>query len=127
MEHAHVVTSTTHKTLRGLGGIALTNSEEIAKKLTSISSWYSKVALEHVILAKAVAFGEALSPDFAEYQKQVVKNASVLANELIAQGAEIVSGGTDNHLVLVKTNNFEISGKQAENALEMAVLLATRT
>ena len=76
--------------------------------------------MEHVILAKAVAFGEALSPDFVEYQKQVVKNASILANELIAQGAEIVSGGTDNHLVLVKTNNFEISGKQAENALEMA-------
>ena len=122
MEHAHVVTSTTHKTLRGpRGGIALTNSEEIAKKINfNIFPGIQGGPLEHVILAKAVAFGEALSPDFVEYQKQVVKNASVLANELIAQGAEIVSGGTDNHLVLVKTNNFEISGKQAENALEMA-------
>ena len=122
MEHAHVVTSTTHKTLRGpRGGIALTNSEEIAKKINfNIFPGIQGGPLEHVILAKAVAFGEALSPDFVEYQKQVVKNANVLANELIAQGAEIVSGGTDNHLVLVKTNNFEISGKQAENALEMA-------
>ena len=76
--------------------------------------------LEHVIAAKAVAFGEALKPEFKTYQEQVIKNAKVLGETLQDLGAEIVSGGTDNHLLLVKTNNFDISGKEAESALGLA-------
>ena len=120
--YAHVTTSTTHKTLRGpRGGIILTNDEEIAKKLNfNIFPGIQGGPLEHVIGAKAVAFKEALSDDFKTYQQQVVKNAKVLADELVALGAEIVSGGTDNHLVLLKTNNLDISGKKAERILEEA-------
>lgn len=120
--HAHVTTSTTHKTLRGpRGGIILTNDEEIAKRINfNIFPGIQGGPLEHVIGAKAVAFGEALSDDFKIYQQQVLKNSTTLAKELVALGAEIVSGGTDNHLVLLKTNNLKISGKQAEQILEEA-------
>ncbi|MAW07748.1 MAG: serine hydroxymethyltransferase [Halobacteriovoraceae bacterium] len=119
---ADVVTSTTHKTLRGpRGGIALTNNEEIAKKINfNIFPGIQGGPLEHVIAAKAVAFGEALRPEFKTYQEQVIKNAKVLGETLQDLGAEIVSGGTDNHLLLVKTNNFDISGKEAESALGLA-------
>ena len=120
--HAHVTTSTTHKTLRGpRGGIILTNDEEIAKRINfNIFPGIQGGPLEHVIGAKAVAFGETLSDDFKIYQQQVLKNSTTLAKELVALGAEIVSGGTDNHLVLLKTNNLKISGKQAEQILEEA-------
>lgn len=119
---AHVVTSTTHKTLRGpRGGIILTNNEELFKKLNSnIFPGIQGGPLEHVIAAKAVAFHEALQPDYVAYQKQVIANAKKLADALMSKGIELVSGGTDNHLVLVKTDSVGLSGKEAEHALEMA-------
>lgn len=128
MEHAHFVTSTTHKTLRGpRGGIILTNDEELAKKINfNIFPGIQGGPLEHVIAAKAVAFKEALDPAFTTYQKRVVANAKVLAETLIAGGAELVSGGTDNHLVLVKTDSFGISGKEAEHVLEAAGLTCNK-
>ena len=120
--YADVVTSTTHKTLRGpRGGIILTNNEELFKKLNSnIFPGIQGGPLEHVIAAKAVAFLEALQPDYADYQKQVVKNAKKLAEALTSRGIQLVSGGTDNHLVLVKTDSVGLSGKEAEHALEAA-------
>ena len=122
VEWAHVVTSTTHKTLRGpRGGIILTNNEELFKKLNSnIFPGIQGGPLEHVIAAKAVAFHEALQPDYVAYQKQVIANAKKLAEALMSKGIELVSGGTDNHLVLVKTDSVGLSGKEAEHALEMA-------
>jgi glycine hydroxymethyltransferase len=122
VEHAHVVTSTTHKTLRGpRGGIILTNDEELFKKLNSnIFPGIQGGPLEHVIAAKAVAFKEALDPSFVTYQKQVVANSKKLASELMSKGIELVTGGTDNHLVLVKTDSVGLSGKDAEKALEHA-------
>ena len=122
VEWAHVVTSTTHKTLRGpRGGIILTNNEELFKKLNSnIFPGIQGGPLEHVIAAKAVAFKEALEPDYKAYQTQVVKNAKALAAALMENGIQLVSGGTDNHLVLVKTDSVGLSGKEAEHALEMA-------
>jgi glycine hydroxymethyltransferase len=120
MEHASVVTSTTHKTLRGpRGGIILTNHEDWAKKFNSlIFPGIQGGPLEHVIAAKAVAFKEALEPDFKTYQQQVVKNAKVLAEELMAADIGLVSGGTDNHLVLLKTDSVNMSGKEASELLE---------
>ena len=120
--HAHIVTSTTHKTLRGpRGGIALTNDEELAKKINfNIFPGIQGGPLEHVIAAKAVAFKEALSPEFKVYQKQVINNAKVLANTLSEEGFHIVSNGTDNHLVLMTTDAVDISGKVAEKTLESA-------
>lgn len=128
MEHAHFVTSTTHKTLRGpRGGIILTNDEELAKKINfNIFPGIQGGPLEHVIAAKAVAFKEALEPAYKDYQKRVVANAKVLAQTLTAGGAELVSGGTDNHLVLLKTDSFGISGKEAEHALEAAGLTTNK-
>jgi len=122
VEWADVVTSTTHKTLRGpRGGIILTNNEELFKKLNSnIFPGIQGGPLEHVIAAKAVAFKEALEPDYKTYQTQVVKNAKALAHALMEHGIQLVSGGTDNHLVLVKTDSVGLSGKEAEHALEMA-------
>jgi glycine hydroxymethyltransferase len=119
---ADVVTSTTHKTLRGpRGGIILTNNEELFKKLNSnIFPGIQGGPLEHVIAAKAVAFKEALEPDYIIYQQQVVTNAKALATALIERGIQLVSGGTDNHLVLVKTDSVGLSGKEAEHALEAA-------
>lgn len=120
--HAHIVTSTTHKTLRGpRGGIILTNSEEWAKKINSlIFPGIQGGPLEHVIAAKAVAFHEALQPEFKEYQAQVLKNAKVLAKTLQEHGLAIVSSGTENHLLMVKTDSVGLSGKEAELALEQA-------
>jgi len=122
MEHAHFVTSTTHKTLRGpRGGIILTNDEELAKKINfNIFPGIQGGPLEHVIAAKAVAFLEALQPEFKTYQKQVVKNAKRLASELEAVGLKIVSGGTDNHLILVNVDSIGLTGKEAEKLLEKA-------
>lgn len=120
--HADVTTSTTHKTLRGpRGGLILTNNEELFKKLNSnIFPGIQGGPLEHVIAAKAVAFKEALEPDYKTYQQQVVTNAKALAAALISNGIQLVSGGTDNHLVLVKTDSVGLSGKEAEHALEAA-------
>jgi len=120
LEYAHVVTSTTHKTLRGpRGGLILTNDEELIKKINKmIFPGIQGGPLMHVIAAKAVCFKEALTEDFKEYQKQVVKNARKLAEELTKSGMRIVSGGTDTHLMLVDLTQKGISGKAAEKALE---------
>ena len=120
--HAHVVTSTTHKTLRGpRGGIALTNDEEIIKKINfNMFPGIQGGPLEHVIAAKAVAFKEALDESFVAYQKQVISNAKALAENLQGLGIDIVSNGTDNHLVLVKTDSVGLTGKVAEATLEKA-------
>ena len=122
IEYADVVTSTTHKTLRGpRGGIILTNNEEIAKKIDkTIFPGIQGGPLVHVIAAKAVAFKEALSPEYKEYQKQVAKNAKVMAEELVKGGLRIVSGGTDNHLMLVDLRPMGVTGKLAEAKLEEA-------
>ena len=120
--HAHVVTSTTHKTLRGpRGGIILTNDEDLAKKINfNVFPGIQGGPLEHVIAGKAVSFKEALDPSYKEYQKQVIVNAKALGEKLQSEGVEIVSGGTDNHLLLVKTDSVNLSGKKAEHALEAA-------
>ncbi|MBC75378.1 MAG: serine hydroxymethyltransferase [Halobacteriovoraceae bacterium] len=116
---ADFVTSTTHKTLRGPRGGIILAIEEWGKKINSnIFPGIQGGPLEHVIAAKAVAFHEALHPDFKDYQTQVVKNAQALAAELEIQGIEIVSGGTDNHLVMLKTDSVNMSGKDAEALLE---------
>lgn len=120
MEYADVVTSTTHKTLRGpRGGLILTNNEELGKKFNSlIFPGIQGGPLEHVIAGKAVAFKEALTPEFKTYQEQVIKNSKMLASTLLHHGIELVSGGTDNHLVLVKTDSVNMSGKEAGEILE---------
>ena len=120
--YAHVTTSTTHKTLRGpRGGVILTNDEELAKKLNSaVFPGLQGGPLMHVIAAKAVAFGEALKPEFKTYQAQVIKNADVLAKTLVERGLRIVSGGTESHLMLVDLRAKKISGKDAENVLHKA-------
>ena len=122
MEYADIVTSTTHKTMRGpRGGIILTNNEEIAKKIDkAIFPGIQGGPLMHIIAAKAVAFKEALSPEFKEYQKQVVKNAKAMADALVKGGLRIVSGGTDNHLMLVDLRPKGVTGKMAEESLEKA-------
>ncbi len=122
IEYADVVTSTTHKTLRGpRGGIILTNNEEIAKKIDkTIFPGIQGGPLVHIMAAKAVAFKEALSPEYKEYQKQVAKNAKVMAEELVKGGLRIVSGGTDNHLMLVDLRPMGVTGKLAEAKLEEA-------
>ncbi len=124
LPHAHVVTSTTHKTLRGPRGgliVAQGAGEEIEKKLQSITfPGIQGGPLMHVIAAKAVAFKEALEPDFTAYQKQVVKNAKALAQTLIERGYKVVSGGTENHLLLVDMIERDITGKDAEAALGAA-------
>ncbi|APZ50755.1 serine hydroxymethyltransferase [Salipiger abyssi] len=128
MPHAHVVTSTTHKTLRGpRGGIILTNDEALAKKLNSaVFPGNQGGPLMHVIAAKAVAFGEALTPEFGEYARQVVINAQAMAEELRAGGLGIVSGGTDSHMVLVDLRPKGVTGKVAEIALERAGLTCNK-
>ncbi len=120
MKYAHAVTSTTHKTLRGpRGGIILTNDEEIAKKINrAVFPGTQGGPLMHIIAAKAVAFKEALSDEFVEYQKQVVKNAKVLADEMKKRGFRVISGGTDNHLMLIDVKGrYNITGLDAENLL----------
>ena len=120
--HAHVVTSTTHKTLRGpRGGIILTNEETLIKKINSrIFPGIQGGPLEHVIAAKAVAFGEALKPEFKVYSNQVVKNARTLAQGFLAEGFKLVTGGTDNHLLLLDLSDEAISGQEAEVLLDSA-------
>ena len=121
IEHAHVVTSTTHKTLRGpRGGIILTNDEEIIKKINKIIfPGIQGGPLMHVIGAKAQCFYEALQPEFTEYQKQVIKNTKALCESLKEEGFKIVSNGTDNHLLLVDTKSSTgVTGKQAEEILD---------
>jgi glycine hydroxymethyltransferase len=117
-----VVTTTTHKTLRGpRGGMVLTNDEAIAKKINSaVFPGLQGGPLMHVIAAKAVAFGEALRPDFKTYAAQVVSNARVLAQTLVDGGLAIVSGGTDSHLMLVDLRPKGVTGKIAEASLERA-------
>jgi glycine hydroxymethyltransferase len=120
--HAHVVTSTTHKTLRGpRGGFVLTNDEELAKKINSaVFPGLQGGPLMHVIAAKAVAFGEALRPSFKLYAKNVVENAKALAETLKSKGLDIISGGTDTHLMLVDLRPKRLTGKVAEAALGRA-------
>ncbi|MDQ4060868.1 MAG: serine hydroxymethyltransferase [Pseudomonadota bacterium] len=122
LPHAHVVTSTTHKTLRGpRGGLVLTNDEEIARKINSaVFPGLQGGPLMHVIAAKAVAFGEALRPEFRAYARDVVENARALAETLRASGLDIVSGGTDTHLMLVDLRPVKLTGKAAEGALGRA-------
>ncbi len=117
---ADVVTSTTHKTLRGpRGGLILSNDEELGKKIDkAIFPGIQGGPLEHIIAAKAVCFGEALRPEFAQYQHQVVKNAAALAQALLDKGFHLVSGGTDNHLILLDLQNFDITGKEFEKRLD---------
>lgn len=118
--YADVVTTTTHKTLRGpRGGMILTNSEELIKKINkAIFPGTQGGPLMHVIAAKAVCFGEALKPEFKDYAKQVVKNAQALAKGLVSRGFNLVSGGTDNHLMLVDLQPFNITGKELEKKLD---------
>ncbi len=119
-EYAHVVTSTTHKTLRGpRGGIILTNDEEIAKKIDKmVFPGIQGGPLMHVIAAKAVCFAEALDPEFKNYQMQVINNAKALSERLKMNGLRIVTGGTDNHLILVDVKPLGLTGKEAEKILE---------
>lgn len=122
LPHAHVVTTTTHKTLRGpRGGLILSNDLEIGKKLNSaIFPGIQGGPLMHVVAAKAVAFGEALAPEFKTYAAAVQNNARVLAKTLVEQGVDIVSGGTDTHLMLVDLRPKKLTGKVAEASLERA-------
>jgi glycine hydroxymethyltransferase len=126
--HAHVVTTTTHKSLRGpRGGLILSNDEQIAKKMnTAIFPGLQGGPLMHVIAAKAVAFGEALRPDFKVYAKNVVENARALAETLKSEGLDIVSGGTDNHLMLVDLRPKKATGKVAEKALDRASITCNK-
>ena len=117
--YADIVTTTTHKTLRGPRGGMILCKEELGKKIDkAIFPGTQGGPLMHIIAAKAVCFGEALKPEFKEYQKQVVKNADVLARELVARGFDLVSGGTDNHLMLVDLRKFDITGKELEKRLD---------
>ena len=126
--YAHVVTTTTHKTLRGpRGGMILCNDEEIYLKINkAVFPGTQGGPLMHIIAAKAVALGEALTPEFKEYQKQVVKNAAALCEGLKANGLEIVSGGTDNHLMLLKLINAGITGKELEHRLDEVHITANK-
>ena len=126
--HADVVTSTTHKTLRGpRGGIILGRDEELGKKINkAVFPGIQGGPLMHVIAAKAVALGEALQPSFKEYGAQVVKNAAALADELTKLGYRIVSGGTDTHVMLVDLTNKDITGKDAQNLLDEVNITANR-
>jgi glycine hydroxymethyltransferase len=122
LPHAHVVTTTTHKTLRGpRGGLILSNDEEIGKKINSaVFPGLQGGPLMHVIAAKAVAFGEALQPEFRTYCERIVENARVLAETLLQRGLDIVSDGTDSHLMLVDLRPMKLTGKAAEASLERA-------
>ncbi|HEU0098527.1 MAG TPA: serine hydroxymethyltransferase [Allosphingosinicella sp.] len=126
--HAHVVTTTTHKTLRGpRGGMVLTDDEAIAKKINSaVFPGLQGGPLMHVIAAKAVAFGEALQPEFKSYARAVIANARALAGRLKERGADLVSGGTDTHLALVDLRPLGITGKDADEALERASITCNK-
>lgn len=120
--YAHVITSTTHKTLRGpRGGLILCDDEEIAKKINkAVFPGSQGGPLMHIIAAKAVAFKEALSPEFKTYQEQILKNAKAMADRLTKRGLRLVSGGTDNHMILVNLVGSGVNGKQLESWLDMA-------
>lgn len=126
--YAHVITSTTHKTLRGpRGGLILCDDEEIAKKINkAIFPGSQGGPLMHIIAAKAIAFKEALSPDFKEYQAQILKNAKVMADRLMQRGLRLVSGGTDNHMMLINLIGSGVNGKQLETWLDMAHITANK-
>jgi glycine hydroxymethyltransferase len=128
--HAHVVTTTTHKSLRGpRGGLIMTNDEELNKLINrNVFPGVQGGPLMHIITAKAVAFGEALKPEFKAYQQQVIKNAQALASAMTDKGFRITSGGTDNHLMLVDltVKDDELTGKDAEKWLEMAGLITNK-
>ncbi|MEO9169526.1 MAG: serine hydroxymethyltransferase [Aestuariivirga sp.] len=128
LPYAHVVTTTTHKTLRGpRGGMILSNDEALGKKINSaIFPGLIGGPLEHVIAAKAVAFGEALKPAFKKYAHQVVKNAQALADEMIKGGCDVTTGGTDTHLLLVDLRKKGINGKAAEHALGRAFITCNK-
>ena len=128
LPHAHVVTNTTHKTLRGpRGGMIMTNDESIAKKINSaVFPGLQGGPLMHVIAAKAVAFGEALRPDFKTYAAATVENAKVLAATLNERGANLVSGGTDTHLALVDLTPLGVTGRDADEALERAAITCNK-
>lgn len=117
--YAHFVTTTTHKTLRGPRGGMILTSNEFAKAIDkSVFPGIQGGPLMHVIAAKAVAFGEALQPEFKEYGAQIIKNAQAMANRLMAEGVDIVSGGTENHLLLVNVKSLDLTGKTAEKILD---------
>ena len=117
--YADVVTTTTHKTLRGPRGGMILCREELAKKIDkAIFPGIQGGPLLHIIAAKAVCFGEALKPEFRAYQEQIVKNAKILADTLVAEGFDLVSGGTDNHLMLVDLRRFGVTGKEMEHRLD---------
>lgn len=126
--YADVVTTTTHKTLRGpRGGLILTNNAYLAKRINSaIFPGTQGGPLEHVIAAKAVCFGEALKPEFAEYARNVVENAQALAAELTARGVKLVSGGTDNHLMLIDLSDENCTGKELEHNLDEVHITANK-
>ncbi len=126
--YADVVTTTTHKTLRGpRGGLILTNNEELAKKINkAVFPGTQGGPLEHVIAAKAVCFGEALRPEFKEYARKIVENAQALASELTARGVKLVSGGTDNHLMLIDLSDEECTGKELEHNLDEVHITANK-
>lgn len=126
--YADVVTTTTHKTLRGpRGGVILTNDEELAKKFDkAIFPGTQGGPLEHVIAAKAVCFGEALRPEFKAYQQNVVTNARVLANALQKQGFDLVGGGTDNHLMLIDLRKTGVTGKELQRRLDEVYITANK-
>ena len=127
VEYADIVTTTTHKTLRGPRGGMILCKEEYAKAIDkSVFPGIQGGPLMHVIAAKAVAFGEALQPEFKEYAEQVIKNAKVLAAELIAKGLTIVSGGTDTHVMLVDVRNTGLTGKEAEHLLDEIGITANK-
>lgn len=126
--YADVVTTTTHKTLRGpRGGLILTNNEYIIKRINSaIFPGTQGGPLEHVIAAKAVCFGEALKPEFKEYARKIVENAKALEAELTARGAKLVSGGTDNHLLLIDLTDEDCTGKELEHNLDEVHITANK-
>lgn len=127
VEYADIVTTTTHKTLRGPRGGMILCKEEYAKAIDkSVFPGIQGGPLMHVIAAKAVAFGEALQPEFKEYAEQVIKNAKVLAAELMAKGLTIVSGGTDTHVMLVDVRNTGLTGKEAEHLLDEIGITANK-
>jgi len=128
LPHAHVVTTTTHKTLRGpRGGMILSNDEALGKKFNSaVFPGLQGGPLMHVIAGKAAAFGEALRPEFKIYQQAVVDNARALAASLVEQGLAIVTGGTDSHLMLVDLRPKRVTGKAAEASLERAHMTANK-
>ncbi|MEH1919993.1 serine hydroxymethyltransferase [Nostoc sp.] len=126
--HCHVVTTTTHKTLRGpRGGLILTGDAELGKKLDkSVFPGSQGGPLEHVIAGKAVAFGEALKPEFKTYSAQVIENARALAEQLQNRGLKLVSNGTDNHLILVDLRSVNLTGKQADNLVSSVNITANK-